>query len=75
MGVSGVLAGHHTTPSALKSGLVFVLFPFLKGPQTGPVTESFRKQEPWTGTTKNQSKPVVTGLGMNTIKYVLYQQK
>ena len=61
--------------SALKSSPVLVLLPFLEGPQTGPVPESFRIQEPWTGTAKNQSKLVVTGLGMNTIKHVLYRQK
>ena len=62
--------------SALKSGPVTpvsVLLPFLEGPRTGPVPESFRMQEPWTGTAKNRSKLVVTGLGMNTIKHVLYR--
>ena len=43
--------------SALKSGPVSVLLPFLEGPQTGPVSESFRMQEPRTGTTKNRKKP------------------
>ena len=41
------------------------------GLRTRPVPESFRIQERWTGTAKNcknQSKPVVTGLRMNTIK-------
>jgi hypothetical protein len=61
--------------SALKSGPVSVLLPFLKGPQTGPVSESFRIQELRTGTAKNRSKLVVTSLGMNTIKHVLDQQK
>ena len=37
------------TPSALKSGPVSVLLPFLEGPRTGPVPESFRMQEPRTG--------------------------
>ena len=64
----------HAT-SALKSGPVSVLLPFLEGPQTGLVPESFRMQELWTGTAKNGSKLVVTGLGMNTIKHVLYRQK
>ena len=59
--------------NALKSGPVLVLLPFLEGPQTGPVPESFRMQELWTGTAKNQSKLVVTGLGMNTIKHMLYR--
>ena len=44
--------------SALKSGLVSILLPFLEGPQTGLVPESFRMQEPWTGTAK---KPQKTG--------------
>ena len=61
--------------SALKSGLVLVLLPFLEGPRTGPVPESFRMQEPWTGTAKKRKKLVVTGLGMNTIKHVLCRQK
>ena len=61
--------------SALKSSPVSVILPFLEGPQTRPVPESFRMQELWTGTAKNQSKLVVTGLRMNTIKHVLYQQK
>ena len=39
--------------SALKSSLVSVLLSFLEGPQTGPVPESFRMQEPLTGTAKN----------------------
>jgi hypothetical protein len=39
--------------SALKSGPVSVLLPFLEGPRTSPVPESFRIQEPWTGTAKN----------------------
>ena len=62
-----------STASALKSGPVSVLLPFLEGPRTGPVPESFRMQEPRTGTVKNRSKLVVTGLGMNTLKHVLYQ--
>ena len=65
--------------SALKSGPVLVLLPFLEGPRTGLVPESFRMQEPWTRTAKklqkNWLKLVVTGLGMNTIKHVLYWQK
>ena len=63
------------SPSALKSGPVLVLLPFLEGLRTGPVPESFRMQEPWTRTTKNWSKLVVTGLRMNTTKCVLYRQK
>ena len=59
--------------SALKSGPVSVLLPFLEGPRTGPVPESFKMQEPWTGTAKNRLKLVVTGLRMNTIKHVLYR--
>jgi hypothetical protein len=42
--------------SALKSGPVSVLMPFLEGPRTGPVPESFRIQEPRTGTAKNRKK-------------------
>ena len=42
--------------SALKSGPVSVLLPFLERQQTGPVPESFRMQEPWTGTAKNRKK-------------------
>ena len=47
--------------SALKSSPVSVLLHFLEGLRTGPVPESFRMQEPWTGTTKNHKKPVETG--------------
>ena len=43
-----------------KSGPVLILFPFLEGPQTGPVPEFFRMQELWTGTAKNCKKPVET---------------
>ena len=39
--------------SASKSGPVSVLLPFLEGPQTGPVPESFRMQKLWIGTVKN----------------------
>ena len=46
--------------SALKSGPVSVLLPFLEGPRTGPVPEGFRMQEPRTGTAKNRKKLVVT---------------
>ena len=70
--MSGESLGWSVMSSALKSGPVLVLLPFLEGPQTGPVSESFRMQEPWTGTAKNRTKLVVTGLRMNTIKYVLY---
>ena len=42
--------------SALKSGPVSVLLPFLDRPQTGPVPESFKNQEPHTGTTKKRTK-------------------
>ena len=60
--------------SALKSGPVSVLLPFLEGLQTGPVPEGFRMQEPRTGTAKNCKKTVVTSLGMNIIKRVLNRQ-
>ena len=60
--------------SALKSGPVSVLLPFLEGPRTGPVPEGFRMQEPQTGTAKNRKKLVVTSLGMNIIKRVLDRQ-
>ena len=55
--------------SALKSGPVSVLLPFLEGPRTGPVPESFRKQEPWTGTAKNRKKPVETGCNWSRNEY------
>ena len=42
--------------SALKSGPVSVLLPFLEGPRTGLVLEGFRMQEPQTGTAKKQQK-------------------
>ena len=42
--------------SALMSGPVSVLLPFLEGTRTGPVPESFRMQEPRTGTAKNRKK-------------------
>ena len=57
------------TSSALKSGPVLVLLPFLEGPQTGPVSESFRMQEPWTGTAKNRKKPVRTGCNWSRNEY------
>ena len=62
------------TGSALKSGPVSVLLPFLEGPRTGPVPEGFRMQEPRTKTAKNRKKPVVTSLGMNIIQRVLNRQ-
>ena len=46
-----IISRLHIVHSALKSGLVSVLLPFLDGPRTGPVPESFRIQEPRTGTT------------------------
>ena len=55
--------------SALKSGPVSVLLPFLEGPQTSPVTEGFRMQEPRTGTAKNRKKPVVTGRNRSRNEY------
>ena len=55
--------------SALKSGPVLVLLPFLEGPQTGLVPESFRMQEPWTGTAKNHKKPVETGCNWSRNEY------
>ena len=55
--------------SALKSGLVSVLLPFLEGPRTGSVPESFRMQELWTGTTKNCKKPVETGCNWSRNEY------
>ena len=55
--------------SALKSGPVSVLLPFLEGPQTGPVPESFRIQEPRTGTAKNRKKPVQTGCNQSRNEY------
>jgi hypothetical protein len=68
---------HHY--SALKSGPVLVLLPILEGPRTGPVPESFRIQEPQTGTAKKTAKkckkPVITAPGMNTVKCVLDRQK
>jgi hypothetical protein len=58
-----------TETSALKSGPVSVLLPFLEGPQTGPVPESFRIQEPRTGTAKNRKKPVQTGCNQSRKEY------
>ena len=55
--------------SALNSGPVSVLLPFLEGPRTGPVQESFRMQERWTGTTKNRKKPVETGCNWSRNEY------
>ena len=55
--------------SALKSGPVSVLLHFLEGLQTRPVPESFRMQEPWTGTTKNRKKPVETGCNWSQNEY------
>ena len=63
----------HYKISALKSGPVLVLLPFLEGPQTGLVPECKNRGPEPQKTTKNQSKLVVTGLGMNTIKHVLYR--
>ena len=56
--------------SALKSGPVLVLLPFLEGLQTGPVPEGFRMQEPWTGTAKNCKKTVKTGCNWSQNKYI-----
>ena len=56
--------------SALKSGPVSVQLPFLEGPRTGPVPESFRMQEPRTGTTKNRKKPVKTGCNWSQNEYI-----
>ena len=56
--------------SALKSGPVSVLLPFLEGPRTGPVPESFRMQEPRTGTAKNRKKPVETGCNWSRNEYI-----
>ena len=55
--------------SALKSGPVSVLLPFLERQQTGPVPESFRMQELWTGTAKNRKKPVETGCNWSQNEY------
>ena len=55
--------------SALKSGPVSVLLPFLEGLRTGPVPESFRMQEPWTATAKNRKKPVETGCNWSRNEY------
>ena len=55
--------------SALKSGPVSVLLPFLEGPQSGPVPEGFRMQEPRTGTAKNRKKPVITGRNRSRNEY------
>jgi hypothetical protein len=52
---------HCLLSSALKSGPVSVLLPFLEGLRTGPVPESFRIQEPQTGTAKNCKKLQKTG--------------
>ena len=56
--------------SALKSSLVSVLLPFLEGLQIGLVPESFRMQEPWTGTAKNIKKPVKTGCNWSQNEYI-----
>ena len=56
-------------PSALKSGPVSVLLPFLEGPRTGPVPEGFRMQEPRTGTAKNRKKLVITGHNWSRNEY------
>ena len=61
---------HSNPSSALKSGPVSVLLPFLEGPRTGPVPESFRMQEPWTGTAKNRKKPVKTGCNWSQNEYI-----
>jgi hypothetical protein len=55
--------------SALKSGPVLVPLPFLEGPQTGPVPESFIIQEPRTGTAKNRKKPVETDCNQSRNEY------
>ena len=55
--------------SVLKSSPVSVLLPFLEGPQTGPVPESFRMQEPWTGTAKNHKKLIETGCNWSRNEY------
>ena len=55
--------------SALKSGPVSVLLPFLERLQTGLVPESFRMQEPWTGTAKNRKKLVETGCNWSWNEY------
>ena len=55
--------------SALKSSPVSVLLPFLEGPQTGPVPESFRMQEPWTGTAKKRKKTQKTGCNWSRNEY------
>ena len=64
-GVSSLLGAF----SALKSGPVPVPLPFLEGPQTGPVPESFIIQEPRTGTAKNRKKPVQTGCNQSRNEY------
>ena len=55
--------------SALKSGPVSVLLPFLEELKTGPVPETFRIQEPRTRTTKNRKKPVVTSRNQSRNEY------
>ena len=60
----------HFTNSALKSGPVSVLLPFLEGLRTGLVPESFRMQEPQTGTAKNCKKPVKTGCNWSRNEYI-----
>ena len=55
--------------SALKSGPVSVLLPFLEGPRTGPVPEGFRMQEPQTGIAKNRKKPQKTGHNQSRNEY------
>ena len=68
--VLAVLILLSSTNSALKSGLVLVLLPFLEGPRTGPVPESFRMQEPQTGTAKNRKKPQKTGCNWSRNEYI-----
>ena len=59
----------HTNTSALKSGPVLVLLPFLEGLRTVPVPESFRIQELRTRTAKNHKKLVVTGRNWSWNEY------
>ena len=63
------LVSQETRISALKSSLVSVLLPFLEGPRTRPVPESFRIQEPRTRTAKKRKKPVVTGRNRSRNEY------
>ena len=59
--------------SALKSSPVSVLLPFLEGPRTRPVPESFRMQGLWTRTVKKKKKkhkkPVETGCNWSRNEY------